>query len=101
MNEDPTRDLTDDEKLKQMFGNLPVVTITSEDLERLEREGGGLREAFERRQARLSRLEALQALASAYKEGLLAGGKEEAERRMRAKFDEINQPAALDETPQR
>lgn len=36
------------------------------------------------------RTEKLALLAQAYKEGLEAGGKEEAERRMRAKFDELN-----------
>jgi hypothetical protein len=87
MTDDGAESPTSRVKPDEMFGGLPVIRITSEDLERLEQSGGDLRETWARRQARLARLEALQSLATAYKEGLEAGGKEEAERRMREKFD--------------
>jgi hypothetical protein len=93
MTDEPTKDKTDDKQFKQVFGNLPEIRITSEGLEDLERRGGeDLRRRLAQKQAVLARAEALQTLATAYKEGLEAGGKEEAERRMRAKFDEINPP---------
>ncbi len=44
------------------------------------------------KQAKLPPEEVLQEIASAYKEGLETGGKEEAERRMGQKLDEINSP---------
>jgi hypothetical protein len=92
MTDEPTKDQTDGEQLEQMFGNLPEIRITSEGLEDLERRGGDIRRRLELKQAVLARAEALQRLATAYKEGREAGGKEEAERRMKKKFDEINPP---------
>lgn len=51
-----------------------------------------LEERSAEREAAQERAEKLAILAKAYAEGLEAGGKEEAERRMEAKFDEINPP---------
>ena len=53
---------------------------------------GDLERLLAEKQAKLLPEEALQELATAYKEGLLAGGKAEAERRMRERLNEINAP---------
>jgi hypothetical protein len=50
---------------------------------------GDLERRLAQKQAKLPPEEALQKIASAYKEGLQTGGKAEAERRMRVKLNEI------------
>ena len=50
---------------------------------------------------RLERLKALSELAKAYAEGLEAGGRAEAERRMEEKFNEINPPDPQESDTQR
>ena len=50
---------------------------------------GDLERRLAKKQAKLPPEEALQEIASAYKEGLQTGGKAEAERRMREKLNEI------------
>jgi len=72
------------------------VIITPEQLEDLERRGGDLERRLAQKQAKLPPEEALQEVASAYKKGLEASGEEEAERRMREKFDGINPPGRGD-----
>ena len=108
MTNDPTKDLTDDKKLDRLFEGLPVMNITSADLEELKHRLDRIDELVARKQAPKAldtdavidpaedleavriRTEKLALLAQAYKEGLEAGGKEEAERRMEARFDELN-----------
>src|SRR5215813_2856777 len=67
------------------------MAITSEDSEREKQQGfdTGADLTLDMEGVQLS-TEKLVLLAQAYKEGLEAGGQEEAERRMREKFDELN-----------
>jgi hypothetical protein len=68
------------------------IKIDPEGLEGLERRNPDLRQILAQKQASLQAEEALQSLASAYKEGLEAGGEEEARRRVDEMFDKINPP---------
>jgi len=68
------------------------MALTPDDSEIAMQEGGDAAEDLE---AVRESTEKLALLAQAYKEGFEAGGKEEAERRMRAKFDELNPPGPI------
>jgi len=71
---------------------MPEVILKPEQLKKLESRSPDLRETLARRQANPTPEEALQEIASAYKAGMQAGGKDEAERQMQEKLDEINPP---------
>ena len=76
--------------LKPRGGDMQEINLNPNS--KHEPKPGDLERRLAQKQAKLPPEEALQEIASAYKEGLETGGKEETERQMQEKLNEINPP---------